>query len=993
MPPKEHDPESSVADTTVDDSSREKYRSSRSERGERDRDRDRDWDRDDERDGNREREKTRDRDRDRPRDRDRDRDKDRDRYRDRDRDRAGDRDPDKDKDRELRHRSSRCSKHRSATDSDLQSSSHRKRRTKDKDRDRDRDGQRRQRDRDADRERDRSKDRACGNDLDTASEMTGHVVPEISRSRLSRPYPTFSKQHSRESVVVASREDLSQSQPAPEGRTHRTDPLTPEATDLGAIDDSKRAKPADSTIGRKPSVSRKDERPPSPPETNLSSEHKDRLRSETPTSAGSRDKNKDRNADDDRPRSRTSWVSRSTSKHESKSKVSTKSRASSQATLIYTSFKNPTVESAQSSESKVTSKSRGSSPKSAKRDVAAATLDPSDGNMSPASAQDSSPKTPTGTPHFPPPPQVFPHEKPGTAGHHFGPPPPPPPPPPMGIVQVPKVNYLTQNGGLQKSVSKDFLDALPRQNGTRPSNPPLSGCETLFAPFFGILDQYQAVLDNHGSIAVATGHKTIARRILDRLDNVFTRDLPEDGCNCVMCEKTGRHQTCGLGWGEVLERFKGDNPPWPPFDLAELGSKGIEESAADLVPPRPDSPVKMDPDIAEEFRGHYLRQNKKVKAAVGKWLTSCAETPAPPPQEVDDETLTFAILTSLKHEEQPYFNALLSGSRELQPAVRAPTPMVRKPRQDFLVRTGLALQRYYGLQQVPRDAETVVYLVRNHHMHHLLRTVSDINPSEWELLVSGRFDGFLWSGADNSGTAGGEDGAATPTTTALDLSPQGGGPPIRNFITPSGYFSPPSRGPTPFSRGPTPFSRGQTPASFVSGVSSMAGVVVPPGMGGGGPGGKTAVTMDEELELQVLAEVERHIYQGMEALENAFEALHQRAEQVRGALRQRTSGLSVGLQRKRAGGGGLLSSGQLVDEDLVQDQAGGGGGDGVHGGDDFNTSFAVATTSESDWCVEDYGELKPDDSASNISSSRHRRPKRRNERRTPAPIEEDYDEE
>jgi hypothetical protein len=37
-------------------------------------------------------------------------------------------------------------------------------------------------------------------------------------------------------------------------------------------------------------------------------------------------------------------------------------------------------------------------------------------------------------------------------------------------------------------------------------------------------------------------------------------------------------------------------------------------------------------------------------------------------------------------------------------------------------------------------------------------------------------------------------------------------------------------------------------------------------------------------------------------------------------------------------------------------------------------------------------DIMPDDSASNISSSRHRRPKRRTERRTPAPIEEDDEE-
>jgi hypothetical protein len=47
--------------------------------------------------------------------------------------------------------------------------------------------------------------------------------------------------------------------------------------------------------------------------------------------------------------------------------------------------------------------------------------------------------------------------------------------------------------------------------------------------------------------------------------------------------------------------------------------------------------------------------------------------------------------------------------------------------------------------------------------------------------------------------------------------------------------------------------------------------------------------------------------------------------------------------------------------------------------------------SESDWEPGDdiASELAPDDSASNISSARHRRPKRRNERRTPALVEEE----
>ncbi|KAI0130552.1 hypothetical protein BJ170DRAFT_620486 [Xylariales sp. AK1849] len=522
-------------------------------------------------------------------------------------------------------------------------------------------------------------------------------------------------------------------------------------------------------------------------------------------------------------------------------------------------------------------------------------------------------------------------------------------------------------------ISKNFLSVIPRQNGTRPSNPPLTGAETLFAPIFNLLDQYQNVIHKQGSVAVATGHKSVARRLLDRLEDVFSRDLPAEGCTCIMCDKTPEEHR-GLGWGEVLERVGGrvELPQWPPFDLASLGVTAAEQSAD--VPPRPASPVKLDPDIAEEFREHYLRQSKKVRSAVDKWLNVCAEAPAPPPSDVDDETLTFAILTNLNQEERPYFNAILSGSRELQPAIRAPTPNVRKPRTDFVVKMGLSLQRLYRLPTVPRDAETAVYLIKNPFHHDLLITIADISPQEWEILTSGRFDGFLWSGAD-------ADEGITPTAefpTSASRGPTPG----------NGFFSPPpSRGPlssgmafrpTPglgTSRNTTPFSamgsglysRGATPASFIS-LSSSA--VPSPGPGAHS---RQAVSHDEEIEMAALAEVEREIYQGMEALEDAFESLHHRAEMVRNALRQRNAGLMMSMQNRRA----------AIDV-LPQSSGGSLGGERPY--------WAEEETSESDWGGDDADSLAPDDSASNISSSRHRRPKRRTERRTPAPIEEDEEE-
>jgi hypothetical protein len=430
-----------------------------------------------------------------------------------------------------------------------------------------------------------------------------------------------------------------------------------------------------------------------------------------------------------------------------------------------------------------------------------------------------------------------------------------------------------------------------------------------------------------------------------------------------MCESSHEIHR-GLGWGEVLEWVSGriELPQWPPFDLAALGIKAAEESAD--MPQRPASPVKLDPDIAEEFREHYLRQSKKVRAAVDNWLSDCAEAPAPPPQEVDDETLTFAILTNLDPEDRPYFNALLSGAKELQPALRAPTPM-RKPRTDFMVKVGLSLQRLYRLPQAPRDAEAATYLIRNPRTHDLLVTITDINPSEWEILTSGRFDGFLWSGAEG-------DDVTTPTAESRGATPA------------SGYF-PPSRssmsmrGTPGFigSRNTTPFSRGTTPASFISNASSTHP-------------SRQAVSNDEEREIAVLGELEREIYQGMEALEDAFEALHERAEVLRTALRHRGAGLMQSLQNRRRidvlpinpSSGNSQQSGYERPAWATTASGGGGGGNSETDGD---------TVSESDWGTDDF-EIAPDDSASNISSSRHRRPKRRTERRTPAPIEEDEDE-
>ncbi len=844
------------------------------------------------------------------------------------------------------------------------------------------------------------------------SRSMADVVPELGRttsapgsiSRSSLPYPSFSKAHSKE--AVNSIEHL------PTPVVPKPTVYTPESTDLGS-NDKPRTKSAVTPEAGSGNNGRKDERPPSPPDTDMSQQ-----RRSTPSRSA-----QIREEEGSQPRpssqaSQRSWFGRTPSKDKddrsklsTKSKTSKTSKTSKASTAVKASKAQPpkpaVVEIIEDDRSDLSEDNPGPAsaidsnatsvaPKLAQRAPAGEKRSAFDTYSSPESAQDSSPRTPTATPSFAPPdckPSPSPFvsfDLPDSQDEAYDSPlPPPPPPPPIVPINIPRVDYLMQNGGLSRIVPKNLLAVTPTHTpqpiiGTKA--PPIAAdVEKVFGPFHTLLDQYETVLAKNGSVAVATGYRSVARRLLDRLESVFARDLSSEGCSCVVCQNSDPEQenNKGLGWGEVLEWVSGrrDLPPWPAFDFSAMGAKDIDLAGLGISghrrtnsgSVRPGSPVKIDPDIAEEFREHYLRQSKKTKHAVDKWLSSTPAAATAPPPDVDDETLTFSVLTHLDQKERPLFNALLAGStRPVQSASRAPTPM-GKPRSDFIIKTGQSIQRLYRLPEPPRDPEACIYLLKNPHIHNLLTTLSGINVSEWEILISGRFDGFLWSGAES------EFPGSMLNSPSMSRNPT----PAPNGL--------PSRGPTPagrrpsFSRTNTPFnlrnqtfsppitgfpSRGPTPSSFMAPMSI-------PGTPAFGQS-RGPVSNDEETEIAVLAEIEREIYTGMEALEDAFEALHRKAEFVRQALRERGAGLSMAAQSRRASNGdtGIFTR-------LGTPGFGGAGYDRVWNGTDSEVDI------ESDWGGDEVqSELAPDDSASNISSSRHRRPKRRNERRTPAPVEE-----
>lgn len=357
----------------------------------------------------------------------------------------------------------------------------------------------------------------------------------------------------------------------------------------------------------------------------------------------------------------------------------------------------------------------------------------------------------------------------------------------------------------------------------------------------------------------------------------------------------------------------------------------------------------LDVDVPEEYREHYIRQSKKTKQSVDKWLASQPDNPSSPPQDVDDETLTFAMLTHLEPEQRPIFSALLRLGPSRPPS-RLNAPVPKAIPYTIMKTTGLAIQRLYRLPHLPRDPETAIYMLNNRTLHNVLATLASISDHEWEILVSGRFDGFLRSGADD------------PTTSSPSLSRlPSRGPPNTPGL-------PPSRQPTPLSRTTTPFSRNPTPASL------------------GAP-----VALDEETEIAVLAEIERDIYAGMEALEDAFEALHMKAEAVRQVLRERGAGLSVASQARTGSVPAEARLGTpasaLGNSRAWEGSEGDDGYGGVHGG--RGGEYGDGGDAETD--VDAGSELWPDDSASNFSRSRVRRPKRRVERRvrTPGVVKEE----
>ncbi|TGZ81491.1 hypothetical protein EX30DRAFT_264482 [Ascodesmis nigricans] len=283
------------------------------------------------------------------------------------------------------------------------------------------------------------------------------------------------------------------------------------------------------------------------------------------------------------------------------------------------------------------------------------------------------------------------------------------------------VDYLIPNGSIERPVSQYFspthdpfaLDIPAGIDLNEPEKCPPSG---LFKNLHTLLDNYMGILTAGGSIAVGTGYRSVARRLLDRVEGMFARDLGIDG----------------ITWTEILEYLRGTRPKPKLCILPVRGliSRGGDESVINTTAPaRAVSPPRQPMGKVEKWLYEVEQQLKSEEQNFN---------PAPdaPPRLTREEMEEMDRMV-IKIIEQ----ILLSDTTDdhiarFREFLEMPT---------LIENARLALERLYP--DHPKESITTpivaLYLVMNPPLHPLLAAMASITSEELDLLNSGRFDAFL----------------------------------------------------------------------------------------------------------------------------------------------------------------------------------------------------------------------------------------------------------
>ncbi|KAI5788318.1 hypothetical protein EDC01DRAFT_595739, partial [Geopyxis carbonaria] len=311
------------------------------------------------------------------------------------------------------------------------------------------------------------------------------------------------------------------------------------------------------------------------------------------------------------------------------------------------------------------------------------------------------------------------------------------------------IDYLIPNGSLPAPVSGYFhplhdpysLEPPPSMCGDDPDANPVAG---IFNNLNTLLDSYLQVLSSGGSLAVGTGYRSVARRLLERVEGMFARDLGVDGA----------------GWAEVLEYTRGGRPK--PV-LCVLPVRGLLSKGKD-----DDTVLHEQPNATKELAESVVAgvREKPATGKVEQWLeqveivlkTSEDDNPHGEQQLTKEEM----------EEEDRVVCQIIEGILATNTAPDQIKNFRRYLENVSLVnRMRLALARLYPEHPIETiNAPSVaLYMLLHPELHPLLLAISNVSEAELDLINSGRFDAFL-DGSSNV-VARDEDEELT-TLTALD---------------------------------------------------------------------------------------------------------------------------------------------------------------------------------------------------------------------------------
>lgn len=310
----------------------------------------------------------------------------------------------------------------------------------------------------------------------------------------------------------------------------------------------------------------------------------------------------------------------------------------------------------------------------------------------------------------------------------------------------PIVDFLLENGGLDRALDDAFAAASrvsaphvinkgsPTTVTSCTREPTVVDKGLLFAPYHGVLDDLAIILTGNGSVAVSTGYRPSTQRALDKLATTSNPRPVARLCRCIMCRESDRVLATpareSTTWIRALDYISGRRPlpAWPPFTIPAVAATTVQTpNPSSTTPPRPMQ--NMDVDVPSALHEQYARQSRKTAHAVHTWL---AHQPAASTQsashQIEDEALTFAMMTRLDEPHQGIFSAL-TGGFPLLPFSTSLAPVSSSP-SAFAT----TLQNLHRLPFPPRAPEATLYLLLHPDMHDTLATLSSLSPTDWILV-------------------------------------------------------------------------------------------------------------------------------------------------------------------------------------------------------------------------------------------------------------------